>query len=121
MSWSAQGDPVKGEIVSADASGAGVAVTWYPAGSATARVLASDEYLAITDILFISTAGGVYDLIFGTTTGAGKHIAKGNAAALGGLAHHFETPAVGPKGVNALLIAAAGQVDLIVQGYIAKG
>ena len=118
--WSAVGDPVHGEIISTDASGAGVAVTWYPSGSTTARTLASDEYLAITDVLFISTAGGVYDLVFGAV-GGGKHIAKGNAAALGGLAHHFETPVVGVKGVNALLIAEAGQVDLIVQGYIAKG
>lgn len=121
MSWSAQGDPVKGEVVSADASGAGVAVTWYNAGTLTARVLAADEHLVITDVLFISTAGGVYDLIFGTGTGAGKHIVKGNATALGGIAHHFETALVGPTGVNALLIAAAGQVDLIVSGAICKG
>jgi hypothetical protein len=120
MAFNAVGDPVHGEVVSTDASGAGVAVTWYPAGSVTARTLAADEYLAITDVLFISTAGGVYDLVFGAV-GDGKHIVKGNAAVLGGIAHHFETPVVGMKGVNALLIAAAGQVDLVLQGFIAKG
>jgi hypothetical protein len=120
MAFTAQGDPVHGEVVSADASGAGVAVLWYPSGSQTARTLLSTEFVTITDVILISTAGGVYDLIFGTTTGAGKHIVKGNADALGGIAHHFETPLTGPVGVNARLIAAAGQVDLIISGSICK-
>jgi hypothetical protein len=121
MSLSAFGDPVHGEVISADASGAGVAVTLYPGGSLTARTLASNEFLTITDVIFISTAGGVYDLIFGTSAGAGKHIVKGDADALGGLAHHFETPIAGPVGVTPLLIAAAGQVDLVITGYINRG
>jgi hypothetical protein len=120
MSLSAFGDPFHGEVISADASGAGVAVALYPAGTTTARTLLSTEFVTITDVILISTAGGVYDLIFGTSAGAGKHIAKGNASALGGLAHHFETPIAGPAGVVPLLIAAAGQVDLIVTGYINK-
>jgi hypothetical protein len=114
------GDPVHGEVISANASGAGVAVILYTSGTATVRTLAANEYLTITDVILISTAGGVYDLIFGTAAGAGKHIVKGIADAKGGLAHHFETPQTGPIGVNALLIADAGQVDLCVTGYITK-
>jgi hypothetical protein len=114
------GDPIHGEVISADASGAGVAFTLYPAGSSTARVLTANEFVVVTDIVFVSTAGGVYDLIFGPTVAAGKHIAKGNADALGGLAHHFETPRSGEKGLVPRLIAAAGQVDCTISGFITQ-
>lgn len=115
------GDAFHGEVVSADASGAGVAVTLYMAGATTAHTLAADERINVTDVIFISTAGGIYNLIFGTVDAAGARVVKGNADALGGLAHHFDTPISGPLATGLLLIAAAGQVDLIVSGYLTKG
>ena len=115
------GNPFKGEVVDANAGGAGAVVTLYMQGEATAHTLAADERLNVTDVLFVSTTGGVYDLFFGTSTGAGKHVVKGNAAALGGIAHHFETPISGPLATNLWLTAAAGQIDLVVSGYITRG
>jgi hypothetical protein len=121
MSLSAFGDPIHGEVVSADASGAGVACTLYDQGvTATARTLAASERVTVTDVLFISTAGGAFSFIFGTTDGAGKRIVKGLLDAKSGVLHHFETPITGPAGVVPLLIAAAGQVDLVMTGYITK-
>ena len=125
MSYTAQGDPVKGEVVSTDAH-AGVAVTFYPGSSLTARVPLATEYVLITDVIFISTAGGTYNLVFypiggAIADGAGLRIVKGNAEVLGGVAHHFETPIEGPRGYGVALIAAVGQVDLVVAGNICKG
>jgi hypothetical protein len=122
--WTSQGDPVHGEIIATNASGAGVALSLFdagkgdPTGAIATRTLGANEYLHITDILFISTAGGAYDFV-AKTVADGRHIAKGNAAVLGGLAHHFETPYSCPKGVVPVLIAA-GQVDLLIQGYITQ-
>lgn len=130
MSFAAQGDPVKGEVVSTDTSG-GVVVTLYDAGLATARTQTVNEFLTITDLILISSGGGVYTLVFyPLSTGviptgawpaqAGLLIAKGNADVLGGLAHHFETPVIGPRGYGAALIATAGQVDLVLTGNLTK-
>jgi hypothetical protein len=122
---SIHGDEVHGEVISSNASG-GVAVTFYDAGSPTtgnsvaARVVKATEFVVITDVILISTAGGVYDLV-ADTAAAGRHIVKGNAAALGGIAHHFETPITCPQGVVPTLFAAAGQVDMIVSGYFSQG
>jgi hypothetical protein len=120
MSLSAFGDPVHGEVVSSDASG-GMAFTLYTAGGApTARTLLSTEYMTVTDVIFVSTAGGTYDVVFGPAEGVGLRVIKGNAEVKGGLAHHFETPRVGPKGFTPYLFAASGQVDCIITGYINK-
>jgi hypothetical protein len=110
------------EIVSTDAH-AGVAVTIYKSGSLTAYILAANETITISDIVFVSTAGGTYDLIFGTAASyaegvGGTRIAKGNASALGGLTHHFSVGVAGPAGYLPYLYAAAGQVDLVLQGFI---
>lgn len=113
-----RGEAFHAEVSSTDASG-GIAITLYKAGSTTAYTLLSTEYVDVTDIIFISTAGGVYALTMDVNS-AGHWIAKGNAAALGGLAHHFETPVSCPIGITPKLFAAAGQVDLIVTGYITK-
>ena len=110
------GDPIHMSVSSTDAS-QGIAFAIYPDGSATARTLLSTEFVHVTDIIFISTAGGTYAIV-ANTDAAGKRLAKGNAAALGGLAHHFETPFTCPKGVVPVLIAAAGQVTCVMQGYI---
>ena len=105
------------EVVSADASG-GVAFTMYSGGAATARALAATETLVITDVLFVSTVGGTFNIVAGTTDAVGKRIAKGNVAATGGLVHRFATPFSCPAGVLPTLIAAVGQVDCVLTGYI---
>jgi len=112
------GNPVHGEVSSADASG-GVTVLLYPSGSATAITLGATEFLTITDVILVSTAGGVYALV-ADTDAAGRRIVKGNAEALGGIAHTFETRITCPKGVTPKLIAAAGQIDLVISGYITR-
>lgn len=113
-----RGDPVHGEVDSADAS-SGETVLLYNDGSSTARTLASNERLTITDIMFVSTAGGAYSLYWGTDA-AGLRITGGNAEALGGLAHPYETPTTGPAGTAPILTAAAGQVDLNITGHITQ-
>jgi hypothetical protein len=121
------GDEIKGEVVNANAGGGSYSVTLYDAGTLTARTQKATEFLTITDLIFISTAGGTYNLVFYPLAtaviadGAGLRIAKGNAEVLGGLAHHFETPITGPVGYGAALIAAAGQVDLVVSGFVSQG
>jgi hypothetical protein len=118
------GDEIHGEVVSSNAS-AGVAFTLYKQATATAYTPTSTEIITVTDIIFVSTAGGVYNLVFypaggSIADGAGLRIAKGNASALGGLAHHFETPRTGPKGYLPALISAAGQVDAVITGYVSQ-
>jgi hypothetical protein len=112
--------PVHLEVVSADAS-AGVAFTLYAAGSTTSRALAGTEILMITDIIFVSTAGGTFNIVAGNADAVGKRIAKGNVAATGGLVYQFATPFKCPVGVLPYLFAAAGQVDCVLTGYILAG
>jgi hypothetical protein len=114
------GDEVHMEVSSANAGGTAIPFVLYNMASTTARTLLATEFVTVTDIIFISTAGGAYTLTAGASDGAGKRIAKGNAAALGGLAHHFETPFCCPAGVLPYLIAAAGQVDCVLTGYISQ-
>lgn len=113
------GDEVHGEVISADASG-GVAVTFYDAGTLTARTLSSTEFVTVTDVMLSSTVGGVFDLFFGTTTGAGRHIVKGILDAKSGLMKILKTPRCGPVGQGITLSAAAGQIDLVITGYISQ-
>jgi hypothetical protein len=113
------GAPVHLEVDSADAH-AGVKFTIYDSATLTTRTLSATEYVAITDIIFVSTAGGTYNIVAAAVDTAGARIAKGNAAALGGLAHHFESPYVCPIGITPYLIAAVGQVTCVLQGFITE-
>jgi hypothetical protein len=118
------GDPFHGEVSSSNAS-AGVKVTLYKAGSADAYTPLSTEYVTITDVVFVSTVGGVYNLVGALPAGtasdvAGLRIAKGAADALGGVVFRFDTPITLPKDYVPFLIADAGQVDLIITGYISQ-
>lgn len=120
------GDPVKGEVLDANAAGGSYPVPLYPQGSLTARTQLATEYLTITDIQFISTAGGTYNLVFYPLStaviadGAGLRIMGGEAEAKGGLAHTFETPITGPAGYGVGLIVDAGVVNLVITGYLSK-
>ena len=110
-----QGDAFHGEVDSLNAVG-GVAFTLYEAGNTVAFTLEADDFLTITDVVFISTAGGTYSVAM-PTQAAGKYVVKGNAEALGGLAHQFGTPIACPKGVTPKLFAAIGQVDCVISGF----
>jgi hypothetical protein len=118
------GDPVRGEVSSDDAH-LGVAVTFYPSSSTTARVLAANEFFTITDYTFVANAlSGAFSLVM-PTDAAGKRIFKGTYQGTAGgvvVDHHFETPIACPMGVTPVLFAAQamGQVDLIISGYITQ-
>ena len=115
-----QGDPVHGEVSSADASG-GISVSLFTGGgAAAARTVASSEFLTITDIIFLTTAGGDAALV-ADSDAAGKRIFKhSDFEVKGGVAHSFSIPWECAKGVTPKLIAAAGQVDLTITGFITK-
>lgn len=127
MSFTAIGDPFKGEVSSADAS-AGVAATLYRQGQTTALTLSATDRLNVTDLILISSAAVAvaYSIVFyPLATGViadtpGLRIAKGTADILGGLAHHFETLVSGPVGYGVALIADAGQVNLTITGGVSK-
>jgi hypothetical protein len=113
-----RGDPIHLEVDSADSS-AGTAFTIYKAGSTAAYTLTATEYIDVSDIIFISTAGGTFSIVANSDAG-GKRIAKGSVDAKGGLAHHFETPYTCPIGVTPKLFAAAGQVTCVLQGFVTE-
>jgi len=112
------GEPVHGEVSSANASG-GVTVLLYPAGSTAARALASGEFLAVTDYAIILTVGGAFALVADADT-AGERIVKGSVAALGGAVSNLSTPFACAEGITPVLIADAGQVDCVINGYITQ-
>jgi hypothetical protein len=120
MAYEYRGDPVHMEISSANAGGTILNVAIYDAATNTARTLQADEFVSVTDLIYVTTAGGAFTILFGTTDGAGKRIAKGTLDAKSGLAHHFDTARTGPVGVLPGIIAAAGQIDLMLEGYISK-
>jgi hypothetical protein len=116
------GEPIHLEAYGANASPAVIPFVLYKAGSKTAFTLKSTQYITITDIIFSSTAGGTFAVAFETLASvvptAGTRIAVGEASVAGGLAHHFETPMEGMKGVTPSLFADAGQVDCVMTGYV---
>ena len=114
-----RGDPIHMEVDSSNAS-AGVVFTLYKAGQLSPFALAANQYIDVTDIILISTVGGAYDILAAASDAAGARIAKGSAAALGGLAHHFEVPYTCPVGVTPRLIADAGQVTCVLQGFVTE-
>ena len=114
-----RGDPIHGEISSADCSSTPATATIYAAGNPTAITLGSDQWIEITDIQFSSTVGGAYVMYAGTNI-AGQRIIKGNAAATGGLTIRYSTPIVCKRGEVPAMVAAAGQVDVIFTGYLVE-
>ena len=114
-----QGEPCHLEVTSTDSSGTGTAFLIYLGGSATARTLLATEYLVVTALLLNMAAGGAY-CVCSAADSAGRRIAKGTLAALGHIEHHFETPYACPQGVVPKLIAASGQVDCEMDGYICQ-
>lgn len=118
MGYGVTGENVYGEVSSADAS-AGVTVILYDANG-VARPLATGERLLITDIQFVTAAGGACRLTWtsGGADTAGKRIFKGTFGANGGISSDYLTPHVGPKTTTPTLVAPIGQVDLQIHGII---
>jgi len=114
------GDPVKGEVSDANAGGTAIKVLFYPAGSTTAVTIGANDFLTITDYVFVSTIGGAGELMAAAVDAAGVRIFKGSFDAKGGVAISLDTPITCPKGVTPYLLAAAGQVDLVLTGFITK-
>lgn len=117
MGYGITGENVYGELSSADAHSSATTVLYSNGG--VARTLGAKERLVITDVQFVSAAGGDCRLTF--TTGAataGLIIFRGTFAANGGLAMSYLTPNFGPKGVVPFLTAPAGQVDVRFHGII---
>lgn len=119
MGYGITGENVYGEVSSADAS-AGVQVSLFN-GNGVARTLGSKERLVITDVQFVSAAGGACRLTWtaGTDT-AGARIFKGTFGTNGGISSDYLTPLYGPLGSNAFLTCPIGQVDLQIRGIILK-
>jgi hypothetical protein len=116
------GDPVHGELHSADASGK-VAVTLYEAGSNTARTLGSTEYLDVDSIEIITATGGDAYVYLGTVAAglvAGQVVIRGTFAANSGLSMSFDTPRSGAVGKIPVCVAPAGVVDVVLTGRIRK-
>lgn len=114
------GDPVKGEVVTTDAS-LGISFLLYKAGTTTAHTLQANEFFHITDILMSTALAGTYAICF-PTDAAGQRVCKGyaNVLAKGELTHHFATPICGVAGVGPVFFAAVGAAACIISGYITE-
>ena len=107
-----------GEVVSADASGAGVAFTLYLEGETAAYTLKTNEHIEITDISILRAESGAAG-IFVVTDADGERIWKGHVLGLGAPAEcHLLTPHLCPRGVTPVLIADAGDVAAILHGHV---
>lgn len=120
---SVPGDPVHGELHSADASGK-VAVTLYEAGSNTARTMTDREYLDVDSVLLVSAPGGDCYVYLGTIAAglaAGQTVVRGTIAATGVLSAEFgSTPRSGVAGAIPVCVAPLGVVDVVLTGRIRK-
>ena len=105
-----------GRVVDGDASTL-TAITLYPAGSLTARALASSEFLNITSLhIMVETAG---DVLLQAT--ADLAIVDAGLPETGGLTHQFDPPFVCPKGlVPKFSWPASNKSSCIITGYITK-
>lgn len=115
------GEPVTLVLHSADAS-AGVEVPIFSQGSVTARTLAENEYLVISDVLIVAAAGGDAFVHFGTTADTtpddAKTIARGTVAATGGLGRGSDFVATGLRQEKVFAVAPAGVIDVHLTGSI---
>jgi hypothetical protein len=117
------GEPIFGRLHSTDAS-TGVAVPVFKQGSEVEHVLAADEYLVITDIAIITTAGGDAHVHHGTvadvTPSDAKTVIRGGVGANGGVARSANFKKEVTLGDTLFAVAPAGDVDVELTGYIRK-
>lgn len=91
----------------------------YRAGSSTAFTLDAGDSIEVTDVQLVHTSGGAYAVV-ADTDAAGRRIAKGNAAANGGISFTLQTPYACPRGVTPVLIADDGAVACIMRGTLSQ-
>lgn len=113
-----RGSEFHGEVVSADASGAGVAFALYLGGMTAAYTLGSKEFLNITDVEIL-TEDAITAGIFADSDANGKRVTKLFSPANGGKNNSLITPHICPAGVTPKLITSgAGNVVSIIHGFI---
>lgn len=116
-------EPIHMEVSSADASG-GVAFSIYNAGSVTARTLKANERIHITDICIthISGAAGPSVYIYADGDAAGERVYAAKLATTSGVEvnQQLKTPYACQAGITPELVATAGVVLAIMQGYITQ-
>lgn len=110
------GEPVHGEVVSADASG-GVAFKLYKSGETGEHTLAATEYVNITDYSVIRAVAETFAIVADTDV-AGKRVVKNPGTAAAGVDRALAQPFVCPAGVTPKLIAAAGDIVAVIEGFI---
>lgn len=115
------GDPIKGEIHSADAS-SGVQITIYKRGLPTAYTLKAHECIVIHEIELVTATGGDSSVFLSTssTPATGGYIVRGTYAANGGVAEQ-NMDRMGTPGQVPWVIAPSGAVDVVFSGTIVDG
>ena len=118
------GNPFHGEFSSTDASAPGTEpdarVTLYDMLKAAITITAT-QTVVITDITIVAGSAMTVTIFDGanTTVEAGERIAKGNFAANGGQSSKLATPHFCKVGTYPkVLTSVAGQVDVILHGYV---
>jgi hypothetical protein len=111
------GIPVRGEINTTDATGAGVVVTLYGPDGKTI-VPTGRQQLCITDVLICSHVAGRVALC-DITDVAGKRLISGTLATDGQLRMSYQHPVwLAPTIVPVLFQTNAGQIDAQINGFI---
>jgi hypothetical protein len=115
-----EGEPIKGELHSTDASTATV-IPIFKQGSIVAYTLAANEYLEIHSIEVITAPGGDVDVFLSNSTSpvAGEVITRGTLAANSGIlkSHMLVT---GQPGALPYVVAPAGVVDVNFHGTLRR-
>lgn len=121
MGYENRGENVHGELVTDGPANTAAVMLLYKSGTTTARSLASDEFLHITDVLIsIETAADV-TLWAGAAAAAGKYIFSGAMGATSVWSHHFAIPYVCPVGATPYFAGAAtNRSSCLIEGFITK-
>tara|TARA_Y100000310_G_scaffold153134_1_gene152570 strand:+ start:546 stop:905 length:360 start_codon:yes stop_codon:yes gene_type:complete len=114
-----RGEEVKFEFSSADASTAAAGVLYN--ADAGVRTLAATQRFVVTSVALLTAVAQRYDVFSDNndddTVDAGERIIGGHFAA--GIAHSLNTEIYCQLGITPKVLgAAAGQVDVIMTGYI---
>lgn len=118
-----RGTEVHGEVNTDDAS-SGVEISLYD-WNGGAVTLGSTERLVVTDITLVSAVGGdcsvFLDADNDNALDAGETVLRGTVNAGGGISASFVcTPRAGQPGAKPHVLAPAGDVDVVLTGYILK-
>lgn len=114
------GDPIEIELSSADVTTA-ASVAIRTAGESTARVLATNERIVVTNLVATIASGATLVTLFSDANGGGTVDALERMAVLGEGTHSIDLGAgmSGAKGILPKVIAAgAGQVSITGSGYL---